>query len=241
VAKGWAADRTIARQVKAQAATVPAGVSLYLRPHKGSASELPAFMAAIETLAALLPPGLVIVADSGLGYLENLCAADTANVRFVVPLRADTGWAARFVAEVADGLAALQPLGYVSYREKRLPQSKRTAWKGLLAPFPLTDDQGTRHDLRAAYIWSSEEAASVRDGRERALRKAEDALTRVRNGLGGRYSKTKKQVDARAAQILTGPAKDLPAVHTGTRARPKLTASIQRNREGHHQSTAAVL
>ena len=41
-------------------------------------------MAAIETLAAALPPGLVIVADSGLGHLENLCAADDAHVRFVV-------------------------------------------------------------------------------------------------------------------------------------------------------------
>src|SRR6266446_6588729 len=43
VAKGWAADRTIARQVKTLQATVPAGVALYFRPHKGSASELPAF------------------------------------------------------------------------------------------------------------------------------------------------------------------------------------------------------
>jgi hypothetical protein len=31
--------------------------------------------------------GLVVVADSGLGYLDHLCAAKVA---FVVPLRADT-------------------------------------------------------------------------------------------------------------------------------------------------------
>src|SRR5487761_1288368 len=116
VAKGWAADRTIARQVKTLQATVPAGVALYFRPHKGSASELPAFMAALETLAAALPPGLVIVASTGLGYLKNQCAADAADVQFVVPLRADTGWAARFTAEVPGGLAALQVLDHVSYR-----------------------------------------------------------------------------------------------------------------------------
>src|SRR6266702_3801230 len=92
VEKGWSADRTIARQVKTVQATVPAGVPVYFRPHHGAAGEPPAFMAAIEELAAALPPGLVIVADSGLGHLENLCAADAANVRFVVPLRADTGW-----------------------------------------------------------------------------------------------------------------------------------------------------
>jgi transposase len=218
VAKGWAADQTIARQVKTLQATAPAGVALYFRPHKGSASELPAFAAAIEALAAALPPGLVVVADSGLGYLDHLCAADAASVRFVVPLRADSGWAGRFDASVPAGLDALQALDHVSRREKDLPESRRTVWKGLLAPFPV-DDPGTgRHDLRAAYIWSSEQAASVREARERALGKAEEALTRVRNGLGGRYYKTRKQVDAKAAQILTGQAAGLIQVRTGTKA-----------------------
>jgi Domain of unknown function (DUF4277)/Transposase DDE domain len=218
VAKGWAADRTIARQVKTLQATVPAGVALYFRPHKGSANELPAFMAAIEALAAALPPGLVIVADSGLGYLENLCAADAANVRFVVPLRADTGWADRFTADVPGGLAALQVLGHISGREQNLPPGQRTVWKGLLVPFPAVAEDGTSHDLRAAYIWSSEEAASAAAGRERALTRAEEALTKIRNGLGGRYYKTRKQVDAKVAQILTGQAAGLIAVRTATKA-----------------------
>ena len=87
VKKGWAADRTIKRQMKTLQASTKSGVSLYFRPHQGASSELPAFMAAIETLAASLPPGLVVVADSGLGYLENLCAIDSAKVSFVVPLR----------------------------------------------------------------------------------------------------------------------------------------------------------
>src|SRR5216684_8595581 len=218
VEKGWAADRTIARQVKTLQATVPAGVALYFRPHKGSASELPAFMAALETLAAALPPGLVVVADSGLGYTENLCAADAASVKFVVPLRAGTGWAARFTADVPAGLAALQALDHVSYRERNLPAGQRTLWKGLLAPFPAVAEDGTAHDLQAAYIWSSEEAASVAAARQRALDKAEAALTKISNGLGGRYYKTRKQVDAKAAQILTGQAAGLIHVTTGTRA-----------------------
>src|SRR5260370_774158 len=112
VEKGWAADRSIARQVKTLQATVPAGVPVYFRPHSGATGEPPAFMSAIEALAAALPPGLVIVADSGLGHLENLCAADAANVRFVVPLRAGTGWADRFRASADGGLATLEPLDY---------------------------------------------------------------------------------------------------------------------------------
>src|SRR6266568_5338379 len=220
VEKGWAADRTIGRQVKTVQATTPSGVGLYFRPRKGSAGEPPTFMAAIEALAGLLPPGLVIVADSGLGYLENLCQADAKNVKFVVPLRADTGWAARFDADVGPlgGLGALAVLDHVSYRDKHLPASRRTVWKGLLRSFPVTDEHGARHDLHAAYIWSSEEAASVRQARERALARAEAALTRVRNGLGGRYYKTRKQVDAKVAQILTGQAAGLITVRTGTKA-----------------------
>ena len=220
VAKGWAADRSIGRQVKALQAATPSGVSVYFRPHKGSANELPAFMAAVETLAAALPPGLVIVADSGLGYLENLCAADAKRVRFVAPLRADTGWADRFDADAGPlgGLAALQQLDHVSYRERRLPPGKRTVWKGLLRPFPVTAKDGTRHDLQAAYIWSSEEAATVAAARDRALATAEAALGRIRNGLGGRYYKTRKQVDARVARITAGQAAGLITVRTGTKA-----------------------
>ena len=218
VEKGWAADRTIGRQVKTLQASVPAGVALYFRPHKGSASELPAFMAALEALAAALPPGLVVVAGSGLGYTENLCAADAANLRFVVPLRAGTGWQDRFTADVPAGLAALQVLDHVSCRERNRPAGQRTEWKGLLAPYPAVAEDGTRHDLRAAYIWSSEEAASVAAARQRALDKAEAALTKISNGLGGRYYKTRRQVDAKTAQILTGKAKGLITVTTGTRA-----------------------
>ena len=230
VKKGWSADRTIARQVKTIQATTKAGVALYFRPHKGSESELPAFMAATEMLASSLPPGLLVVADSGLGYIENLCALDAKNVRFVVPLRADTGWAKRFSAEVEGGLDALEVLDHLSYRERRLGVEKRTTWKGLVRPFSVAAADGIVHELRAGYIWSSEEASSVADARERALVKAEEALGRVRRGLGGRYYKTKKQVDARVAQVLVANLAELITVATGTRS-GKPTISWRRDEE----------
>ncbi len=83
VKKGWSADRTIARQTKTLQASTKAGVAVYFRAHQGSSSELAAFVAAIETLAEALPRGLVVVADSGLGCLENLCAVNTKHVGFV--------------------------------------------------------------------------------------------------------------------------------------------------------------
>ena len=42
----------------------------------------------------------VSVADSGFGYLRRLCAADAGGHRLVVPLRADTGWAHWFSADL---------------------------------------------------------------------------------------------------------------------------------------------
>src|SRR5208283_4344167 len=224
VKKGWSAERTIKRQVKTLQACTPSGVSLYFRPHQGASSELPAFMAAIDTFAHSLPRGLVVVADSGLGYLENLCVLDSSKVSFVVPLRADTGWQARFIDEVPTGLSALKRLAYCSQREQRLQQGRRTVWKGLLRAFPVSSKDGTSHDLRVAYIFSSEEATSVKDGRERALRSAEEALERVRNGLGGRYYKTKEQVEARVATIVNEKIAPLINLETGERdGRPTIS------------------
>jgi hypothetical protein len=138
VAKGWGADRRVARQVRTLQAATPDGVPLYFRPHKGSTAELSALGAALERLQALLPAGLVVVADSALGHLGNLCAADRAGLGFVVPLRADTGFAERFVADVG-GVDRLDQLDRVSQRERRLPAPERTRWRGLLRALPVTD------------------------------------------------------------------------------------------------------
>jgi len=231
VEKGWAADRTIARQVKTLQASTPDGVAVYYRPHPGASSELPCFTAAMERLTAITPPGLVVVADSGLGYLRAVCDADTAKLRFVVPLRADTGWADWFRAEVGD-LHALADLDHCAQRERRLPEDRRTRYRGLLREVEVTHpdpDIATRHRLRLAYIWSSEEAASVADARQRALAKAEDGLTRIRNGLGGRYYKTKKQVDDRIATLVGARIADLITVTTGVDPASKPTIAWRRN------------
>jgi hypothetical protein len=181
VEKGWAADRTVKEQVRTLQASTPDGIAVYFRPHPGARGELPCFAEAMQRLQAIAPPGLVVVADSGLGYLRQLCIADRNGLRFVVPLRADTGWAKTFTTDLG-GLDQLEDLDYCSQREQPLPPAKRTTWRGLLRPYPALDpDTKARHGLRVAYIWSSEEAASVRAGRERALAKAEAALAKIRS------------------------------------------------------------
>jgi transposase len=217
VNKGWGSDRTVARQVRTLQASTPDGVALYLRPHKGSEAELTCLGQALEKLQTLTKPGLVIVADSAFGHLSSLCAADRKGLRFVVPLRADTGWAARFDAEVPGGLQALADLDHVADRERHLPAERRTCWRGLLTTYPTCDPKtGSSHQFQVAYIWSSEEASSVADARERALAKAETDLTRVRNGLGGRYYKTVEQVRTKVARIMHPRISTLLTVETGT-------------------------
>src|SRR6266545_713899 len=146
VAKGWAADRTVGRQVRALFATTAQGVTLYARPQKGSQAELDGIAAALD---------------------------------------------------------ALPELDHVAQREQHLPSQLRTRYRGQLVDYPAVDPKTkSRHAFRVAYTWSSEEARSVADARERALAKAEAALAKVRNGLGGRYYKTVADVEKRVARVV---------------------------------------
>jgi hypothetical protein len=66
--------------------------------------------------------------------------------------------------------AAMERLRYCSERERRLPPSERTRYRGVLRPFEVTDpDSGEQRRFRVAYIHSSEEEREVAAARERAL------------------------------------------------------------------------
>jgi hypothetical protein len=201
VAKGWASDRRVARQVRTLQASTPDGTVLYSRPDPGNAAELTLVGASLERLLAISGPGLLIVCDSAMGQPKTMREIDQADVRFVVPLRASAGFRERFLKDV--GHAALRPVRYVPEREAKLPPKLRTVCKGALRDWEIAgSDTHPPLKLRVAYIHSSEEATQVADARERALLKAEDALQRMHNGLGGRYYKTQAQVERRIGQII---------------------------------------
>jgi hypothetical protein len=229
VAKGWASDRRVARQVRTLQACAPDGTVLYSRPDPGNAAELTLVGASLERLLAVSGPGLLIVCDSAMGQPKTLREIDQAGVRFVVPLRASAGFRERFLADA--GHDALRPVRYLPEREAKLPPSQRTRFRGVLRDWELPG-AGTHPPLRlrVAYIHSSEEATQAADARERALQKAEDALTRMRNGLGGRYYKTREQVERRIGQIIGVNITGLINVTVRTRA-GKLTLSWQRNQD----------
>lgn len=228
VAKGWAQGQGVERQVRALQATSADGVSLYVRPDPGNAAEVALIGASLERLQKIAGPGLVIC-DAACGYPKTLAEIARSGLDFIVPLRASTGFRERYLEEV--GAAALKPLGYVAERQRELPETLRTRYRGALRDWSITDPEtGQPLTLRVAYIHSSEEAREVQAARERALAKAEDALARVKRGLGGRHYKTRRQVDARVAKILTGPAEGLIQTKTATRA-GKPTLSFQRDHD----------
>jgi transposase len=223
VGKGWNSSRQIQRQVRVLAASNSTGVPLYVRPQPGSAAELTCLGQAMDELAALLPPGLLVVADSALGHWKNLREVDQAGLRFIVPLRESTRYFDQFLTEV--GHDALRPVRYVSRREQHLPAHKRTRYRGALRNVDIPDlKTDAVHRFRVAYIWSSEEARSVAEARERALTKAETDLARVQRGLGGRHYKTAQQVQARVNRIIGPNVHELLTTSIGVHdGRPTLT------------------
>ena len=227
IAKGWACDRRVARQVRTLQASTPDGTVLYSRPDPGNAAELTLVGASLQRLLEISGPGLLIVGDSAMGQPKTLREIDQAGVRFVVPLRASAGFRERFLAEV--GHHGLRSVRYLPEREAKLPAARRTRFRGALRDWeiPGTDTHALLK-LRVAYIHSSEEATQVAQARERALIKAEDALERLRNGLGGRYYKTREQIERRIGQILAANITGLINV-TLTTEDDKLTLTWQRN------------
>ena len=233
VRKGWAQGQGVGRQVRALQASSADGVSLYLRPDPGNAAELTVVGSSLERLRSLAHSAgagpALLICDSALGHPRSLCQIARAGLSFIVPLRADSGWRERYLAEV--GPQALRALDYVAEREQKLPAAQRTRYRGAIRDWEIVDPEtGEPRRLRIAYVHSSEQEREVRCARERALERAEEKLGRVRNGLGGRNYKTRKQVDRRVSQILVGPVKDLIEVKTATRkGRP--TISFNRDEE----------
>jgi transposase len=216
VRKGWGADRHVRRQLRMLQAVNREGIPLYVRPHPGDAAELTCIGLALERLAQLLGPGLLVCADSAMGHLKNLCAADRAQLRFIVPLRADTGFAERFLKEV--GHRALHRLHYVSQRDRDRPVEQRPRYRGALRSFDVVDSETEEtHSFRVVYVWSSEEAQSVREARERALLKADKTLTTLQRAcVRGEY--TKEELESKLTTILAPSLRDLLVIHIGNRA-----------------------
>jgi len=228
VAKGWGSDRHVARQVRTLQAATSDGVSLYLRPDPGNCSELALVGQSLERLAAFAKPGMLMVCDSALGQPKPLCQIHRAGLRFIVPLKASTAFGERYLTDVGPG--ALRSIRHVAERERRLPASKRTKYRGVVRDWEVKDPEtGELRCFRVAYIHSSEEQQQVAQARERALLKAEAELGRVRRGLGGRYYKSTAQIERRVGQIIATNIQGLICVTVAQDQDGKPTITFKRN------------
>jgi hypothetical protein len=240
VVKGWGADRHVRRQVRALQAATPEGVSVYWRPDPGSAAELTLVGQSLERLRKLTGPAGVLVCDSACGHPKTLAQIHDAGLRFVVPLRASTGFQEKFRTEI--GHDALQPLRYLAAREQRIEPAKRARYRGCLKEWTLTCPEDDRElPVRVAWIHSSQEGREVAAARERALGQAEAELERVKRGLGGRYYPTRKHVDTRVAKIIGPTIENLLSVRTGTRnGKPTLAWRRDHDAIAHAAATDGV-
>ena len=223
VSNGWAQGQGVGRQVRVLQAATADGVSLYVRPEPGNAAEVSLIAQSLERLRDLSGPGGLLILDSACGHPKTLCEIARSGLSFIVPLRAQTGFRERFLTDVgADSLAAVR---YVSQREQDIPSELRTRYRGALREWELTDPETSEtRRFRVAYIHSSEEHRETAAARERALTKAEEQLQRVKNGIGGRYYKTRKQVETRLARIIATNIEGLITTTTSTRnGKPTLT------------------
>ena len=240
VAQGWGSDRHVRRQVRALQAATPDGVSVYWRPDPGNASELALVGQSLQRLKALTGPAGLLVCDSACGNPKTLAQLHDAGLRFVVPLRASSGFGEKFTQEV--GHDALRPLDYLAARERGRRADQRTRYRGCLRDWTLTCPENARQlPVRVAWIHSSEEGREVAAARERALGKAESQLERVKRGLGGRYYPTRAHVDKRVATIIGPNIQTLITVQTGTRhGKPTLSWQRDHNAIAHVAATDGV-
>ncbi len=227
VKKGWGADRHVKRQVRVLQAVNRDGIPLYVRPHPGDAAELTCIGAALEQLAKVLRPAPLICADSAFGHVRNLCMAARLGFRFLVPLRADTGFAETFLRDV--GSDALVPLQYCAQRQKKLDPSRRSRYRGALRPWAVTDPvTGEARDFRVLYVWSSEEASSVEEARQRALTKIEADLEKLRRATGRRPA-TRELLEARIADLISPRLRPMIDIQFNVTANGGWTFAARRN------------
>ena len=229
VAKGWAADRTIGRQVKTMQVSTRAGVPVYYRPHPGASNEVPCFTDTLERIRELAPPGVVCVIDSGFGHLSKLCAADNAGLQFVVPLRrhrlGGLVWRGRARRAGRAAHPAALPATRTTTARARPHRVERRA-----APTRHRRRRHRRHPpathrlhlvIRRGRL--RRRGPRTRPGQRR--RRARPHPQRPRRAL----LQTKKQVDDRVAKIIGHRIADLITVTTGIDDQDKPTIAWHRN------------
>ncbi|MCA1678022.1 MAG: IS1634 family transposase [Actinobacteria bacterium] len=195
--------RSHLRQAKLGQAVSEQGVALYHRSEAGARNETGALCDALERLkAALGRQHFLLCADTALVSQANLRALIADGISFLAPLPQSFGYRERYLAELAPKL--LSPLDYVSARQRRLPASKRTRYRGAELDWPLELESGDQVCLRALYVHSSEEQAACRRSRARALERTEQKLARVERGLGSRHYPDHEAVARKLAQLLQG-------------------------------------
>jgi transposase len=199
---GHSSDRrSHLRQAKLGQAVSEQGVALYHRAEPGARNETGVVCEAMEALgAALGRQDFLLCADTALVSEGNLRALVGDGISFLAPLPSTWGYRERYLTELSP--AALEPIDYVSQRQRELALTERTRYRGAELDWPLERDGGGQVTLRALLVHSSEEERACRTSRARQLERCEQKLERVVRGLGGRHYPDRGAVERKLAQLL---------------------------------------
>jgi transposase len=218
------------RQVKLGQAVSQDGVALYHRAENGARNETAVVCQALEDLkAALGRSDFLLCGDTALISEGNLRALIADQISFLAPLPSSWGYQQRYLKELSP--ERLEPIDYVSERQRKLPAEKRTRYRGAELCWPLALEDGSEVALRALFVHSSEEQAAIRKSRAGSLQRAEEKLERVGRGLGGRYYPDVKSVERKLAQILQGTPGRFIATNTGETDDGKPTLTFHRDQD----------
>lgn len=218
------------RQAKLGQAVSEQGVALYHRTEHGALNETALVCRALEDLrAALGRSDFLLCADTALVSEGNLRALIADRISFLAPLPASWGYQERYLEQLSP--ERLEPIDYLSERQRALPAERRTRYRGAELSWPLELEDGSEVALRALFVHSSEEQAAIRKSRARSLERAEETLARVERGLGGRYYPDPKAVERKLAQILQGTPARFIRARAGKRDDGKPTLTFCRDHD----------
>ena len=209
VKRGYNAEKDFKRrQVRTgQAVIGDGGIPLYHKVFSGNQTDSTTLMKVFEGLEFLRskakPKELIHVGDSKLLSAGNLLFLQQRGVFFVGP--------GERRHEFDEEVSALDPTAWVelSYasesevlKRKKAPKEEwNRYWCQEIAASVRDPKTGKEFPYRKLYIRSSEEVRAATKNRDRQMRRTQEELQKVANGIP-RYYKTKQQIENKVSSIL---------------------------------------
>lgn len=168
----------------------------------GNRPDVGTVVATLEAIKQEVPlPECLVIGDSKLLSAEVIQKLWEQHQHFLAPLASAAELDREFLALAPAGW---EPLEYVAQRQAKLPPEERTQYLGQEVAWEWTHPKtGAPQVFRRLYVMSSEERETCRKVRGQQLVRAATELNQLLARVGKGRLKTREQVTARVAKVLT--------------------------------------